>query len=51
LFRRGVTFRSIEYSDEVFRPPIPLKNKRLAPRALRYTTLEKLIKADTVEEH
>lgn len=30
--------------------PIPLKNRRIAPRGLRYTTLEKLINADYAEE-
>jgi predicted type IV restriction endonuclease len=30
--------------------PIPLKNKRVAPRGIRYTTLEKLIKANNTEE-
>jgi hypothetical protein len=30
--------------------PIPLKNKRIAPRGLRYTTLEKLMNSSYVEE-
>jgi len=30
--------------------PIPLKNKKLAPRALRYSILEKLVKANYVED-
>jgi predicted type IV restriction endonuclease len=30
--------------------PIPLMNKRVAPRGIRYTTLEKLIKARNIEE-
>jgi len=30
--------------------PIPLMNKRAAPRGIRYTTLEKLIKARNIEE-
>jgi predicted type IV restriction endonuclease len=30
--------------------PIPLKNKRIAPRGIRYTTLEKLINANYAEE-
>jgi len=30
--------------------PLPLKNKRIAPRGIRYTTLEKLINANYAEE-
>jgi len=30
--------------------PIPLKNKRIAPRGIRYTTLEKLVNANYAEE-
>jgi len=33
-----------------FRDPIPLKNRRSAPRGLRYTTLEKLIKANNIAD-
>ena len=33
-----------------FEDPISLKNKRSAPRGLRYTTLEKLIQANNFEE-
>lgn len=33
-----------------FEDPVPLKDKRMAPRALRYTTLEKLIKAHYLED-
>jgi predicted type IV restriction endonuclease len=33
-----------------FKDPLPLKNKRMAPRALRYMTLKKLIQTNYVEE-
>lgn len=33
-----------------FKDPIPLRNKRSAPRGLRYTTLEKLIQAECVSD-
>ena len=33
-----------------FEDPIPLKNKRTAPRGLRYTTLEKLMQAQSISE-
>jgi predicted type IV restriction endonuclease len=33
-----------------FKDPIPLKDKRAAPRGLRYTTLEKLMKANNTSE-
>lgn len=33
-----------------FSDPIPLRNRRMAPRALRYTTLQKLMKAKYFEE-
>lgn len=33
-----------------FTDPIPLKNKRIAPRGIRYTTLEKLTEAKYAEE-
>lgn len=33
-----------------FVDPIRLKNRKMAPRALRYTTLEKLIESDYLEE-
>jgi len=33
-----------------FKDPIPLKNRRSAPRGLRYTTLEKLIQAECVSD-
>jgi hypothetical protein len=33
-----------------FTDPIPLKNKRIAPRGLRYTTLDKLINANYAED-
>lgn len=33
-----------------FKDPISLKNKRSAPRGLRYTALEKLIQANNIEE-
>jgi len=33
-----------------FRDPIPLKSRKSAPRGLRYTTLEKLTKANSIGE-
>jgi hypothetical protein len=33
-----------------FKDPIPLKRKRFAPRGLRYTTLENLVQASSVDE-
>ena len=33
-----------------FKDPVPLRNKRSAPRGLRYTTLKKLIQANNVSE-
>jgi len=33
-----------------FKDPIPLKNRRSAPRGLRYTTLEKLIQVECVSD-
>lgn len=33
-----------------FKDPIPLKNRRSAPRGLRYTSLEKLIQAECVSD-
>jgi len=33
-----------------FKDPIPLKSKRSAPRGLRYTTLERLIQANHIDE-
>jgi len=33
-----------------FKDPIPLKNRRTAPRGLRYTTLKRLIQAKNISE-
>jgi len=50
-FKRGKRVIHLKPGTLVkFKAPIPLKNRKRAPRGLRYTTLEKLVQANHIDE-